>query len=262
IAATHRDLPAMVKQGTFREDLYYRLKVFPIQVPALRQRTEDIPRLVRHFIALYAQRMNKRVDVIPPDTMDALVRYPWPGNIRELQNFIERAVILSPHSILRAPVSELDSFQNRKALNAPINGLAEVERDYILHTLEASNWVIGGRNVAAERLGMKRTSLVYRMKKLRISRPQAVPHKRSAVTAGAECFPRRTVSQRRHGQRKSVSGGNPSAIRQPVLEIFRIPFLPTSNARMICMECSIPKRVLFLWHPSCVLNQRSEENAS
>jgi formate hydrogenlyase transcriptional activator len=184
IAATHRDLPAMVKQGTFREDLYYRLKVFPIQVPALRQRTEDIPRLVRHFIALYAQRMNKRVDVIPPDTMDALVRYPWPGNIRELQNFIERAVILSPHSILRAPVSELDSFQNHKALNAPINGLAEVERDYILHTLEASNWIIGGRNGAAERLGMKRTSLVYRMKKLRISRPQAVPHKRSAGAAG------------------------------------------------------------------------------
>ncbi|MGB9468285.1 MAG: sigma 54-interacting transcriptional regulator, partial [Candidatus Acidiferrum sp.] len=98
IAATHRDLPAMVKQGTFREDLYYRLKVFPIQVPALRQRTEDIPRLVRHFTALYAQRMNKRIDVIPADTMDTLARYPWPGNIRELQNFIERAVILSPQS--------------------------------------------------------------------------------------------------------------------------------------------------------------------
>ena len=184
VAATHRDLPAMVKQGTFREDLYYRLKVFPIQVPALRQRSEDIPRLVRHFTALYARRMNKRVDVIPPETMDALVRYSWPGNIRELQNFIERAVILSPHSILRAPVSELDSFQNHKALNAPISGLAEVERDYILHALEASNWVIGGRNGAAERLGMKRTSLVYRMKKLRIGRPQAVPHTRRAHATG------------------------------------------------------------------------------
>jgi formate hydrogenlyase transcriptional activator len=184
IAATHRDLPTMVKQGTFREDLYYRLKVFPIQVPALRQRTEDIPRLVQHFTALYSQRMNKRVDVITPETMDALARYPWPGNIRELQNFIERAVILSPHSILRAPVSELDSFQNHKALNARINGLAELERDYILHALEASNWVIGGRNGAAERLGMKRTSLVYRMKKLRISRPPDVPHTRSARAAG------------------------------------------------------------------------------
>jgi formate hydrogenlyase transcriptional activator len=172
IAATHRDLPAMVKQGTFREDLYYRLKVFPIQVPALRQRTGDIPRLVRHFTALYAQRMNKRIDVIPPDTMDALVRYPWPGNVRELQNFIERAVILSPQSTLRAPTSELEPFQPSKESNAPINGLAEVERDHILRALEASNWVISG---AAARLGMKRTSLAYRMKKLRIRRPTAVP---------------------------------------------------------------------------------------
>src|SRR5277367_5741277 len=111
IAATHRDLPAMVKQGTFRDDLYYRLKVFPIQVPALRQRSEDIPRLVRHFTALYARRMNKRIDVIPLETMDALLRYQWPGNVRELQNFIERAVILSPQSILRAPVSELEPFR-------------------------------------------------------------------------------------------------------------------------------------------------------
>jgi formate hydrogenlyase transcriptional activator len=168
VAATHRDLPAMVKQGTFREDLYYRLKVFPIQVPALRQRTEDIPRLVRHFTALYAQRMNKRIDVVPADTMDALARYPWPGNIRELQNFIERAVILSPQSTLRAPTSELEPFQTQRGSNAPMNGLAEVERDHILRALEASNWVISG---AAARLRMKRTSLVYRMKKLRIRRP-------------------------------------------------------------------------------------------
>jgi formate hydrogenlyase transcriptional activator len=170
IAATHRDLPAMVKQGAFREDLYYRLKVFPIQVPALRQRTEDIPRLVQHFTALYAQRMNKRIDIIPPETIDALVRYPWPGNIRELQNFIERAVILSPQSTLRAPVSELEPFQPDKQSTAPLNGLAEVERDHILRALEASNWVIGGKSGAAARLGMKRTSLVYRMKKLWINR--------------------------------------------------------------------------------------------
>jgi formate hydrogenlyase transcriptional activator len=183
VAATHRDLPAMVKQGTFREDLYYRLKVFPIQVPALRQRAEDIPRLVQHFTAVYAQRMNKRIDVIPPKTMDALVRYPWPGNVRELQNFIERAVILSPDSVLRAPTSELEPFQIPKEKNVPINGLAEVERDHILRTLEASNWVIGGRNGAAERLGMKRTSLFYRMKKLCISRPGAVPQKRSVAAA-------------------------------------------------------------------------------
>ena len=176
IAATHRDLPAMVKQGTFREDLYYRLKVFPIQIPALRKRKEDIPTLVRHFTALCAQRMNKRIDVIPPETMDALVRYPWPGNIRELQNFIERAVILSPQSTLRAPTSELEPFRPYKESNAPINGLEEVERDHILRALETSNWVISG---AAVRLGMKRTSLAYRMKKLSVHRPATVSQKRS-----------------------------------------------------------------------------------
>jgi formate hydrogenlyase transcriptional activator len=181
IAATHRDLPAMVKQGTFREDLYYRLKVFPIHVPALRERTEDIPRLVRHFTALYSQRMNKRIEVIPPDTMDALVRYQWPGNVRELQNFIERAVILSPQSELHAPTSELEPFQPNKKSNMPINGLAEVERDHILRVLEASNWVISG---AATRLGMKRTSLTYRMMKLRIRRPAPVPQKRSVSGTG------------------------------------------------------------------------------
>ena len=174
IAATHRDLPAMIKRGTFREDLYYRLKVFPIHVPALRNRAEDIPRLVQHFTELYSHRMNKRIDVIPPETMDALVRYQWPGNIRELQNFIERAVILSVHSVLRAPISELEPFQPNSELNVPMNGLAEVERDHIIRALEASNWVIGGENGAASRLGMKRTSLAYRMKKLRIHRPAAV----------------------------------------------------------------------------------------
>jgi formate hydrogenlyase transcriptional activator len=184
IAATHRDLPAMVKQGTFREDLYYRLKVFPVQIPALRQRVEDIPRLARHFTVLYARRMNKQVYVIPPETMDALVRYPWPGNVRELQNFIERAVILSPQAILRAPTSELESFQSAKATGVAMNGLAEVERDHILRALEATNWVIGGRNGAATRLGMKRTSLVYRMKKLRICRPATQAQNRLGATAG------------------------------------------------------------------------------
>ncbi|MGA7234969.1 MAG: sigma 54-interacting transcriptional regulator [Bryobacteraceae bacterium] len=171
IAATHRDLPSMVKQSTFREDLYYRLKVFPIGVPALRQRAADIPILVRHFTDLYARRMNKRIDEIPAETMDALVQYRWPGNVRELQNFIERAVILSPHSILRAPTSELEPFHAPAQSNPPMTGLQEVERDHIVRALEASNWVVGGRNGAAERLGMKRTSLVYRMRKLRISRP-------------------------------------------------------------------------------------------
>jgi formate hydrogenlyase transcriptional activator len=165
IAATHRDLAAMVKQGTFREDLYYR------------QRTEDIPKLVLHFTALYARRMNKRIEEIPSETMDALVRYRWPGNVRELQNFIERAVILSPHSVLRAPISELEQFRSHKESNKPMSSLAEVERDHILCALEASNWVVGGRDGAAQQLGMKRTSLVYRMQKLRITRPPTASRK-------------------------------------------------------------------------------------
>src|SRR5579863_4782071 len=115
--------------------------------------------------------MNKRIDEIPSETMDAMVRYRWPGNVRELQNFIERAVILSPRSVLRAPTSELETFPARPATNVPMTGLEEVERDHIIRALEASNWVVGGSNGAAERLGMKRTSLVYRMRKLRISRP-------------------------------------------------------------------------------------------
>ena len=175
IAATHRDLSAMVKQGTFREDLYYRLKVFPINVPALRQRSEDIPTLVFHFTERYARRMNKGIDDIPSETMDALVRYRWPGNVRELQNFIERAVILSPHSVLHAPTSELGPLSSHREPDVPISGLAQVQREHILYVLERSKWVVGGRNGAAERLGMKRTSLVYRMKKLRISRPLASP---------------------------------------------------------------------------------------
>ena len=188
IAATHRDLPGMVKQATFREDLYYRLKVFPITVPALRQRREDIPKLVRHFTQLYARRMNKQINEIPSATMDALVRYRWPGNIRELQNFIERAVILSPHFVLCAPTSELEAFQAQAETNIlatgfePITGLQEVERDHILRALEASHWVVGGPTGAAQRLGMKRTSLLYRMRKLRIRRPsQFSPKRRTSL---------------------------------------------------------------------------------
>jgi formate hydrogenlyase transcriptional activator len=180
IAATHRDLASMVRQTTFREDLYYRLKVFPIHVPALRQRTEDIPKLAWYFTALYSRRMNKRIAEIPPETIDALVRYRWPGNVRELQNFIERAVILSPHTVLRAPVAELEPFSLLNRSNIPITGLQEVERDHILRALEVSDWVVGGRNGAAARLGMQRTSLVYKMQKLRISRPDSFRAKHPA----------------------------------------------------------------------------------
>jgi formate hydrogenlyase transcriptional activator len=171
IAATHRDLSSMVTQGAFREDLYYRLKVFPINVPALRQRSEDIPKLVWHFTQLYSKRMNKQIDDICAETMDALVRYRWPGNVRELQHFIERAVILSPRRVLCAPTSELEPFSVHKGLNVPMTCLNEIEREHILRALETSDWKVGGRNGAADRLGMKRTSLLYRMRKLRIRRP-------------------------------------------------------------------------------------------
>jgi formate hydrogenlyase transcriptional activator len=184
IAATHRDLASMVKQLTFREDLYYRLKVFPIHIPHLRQRTEDIPQLVRHFVSIYAQRMDKSIDQIPRETMDALVRYRWPGNVRELQNFVERAVILSPHSVLRAPVAELEPFTPRQERDLPMSGLAELERDHIVRALEASNWVVGGRNGAAARLGMKRTSLLYRMQKFGISRSEAIARASAVKSRG------------------------------------------------------------------------------
>jgi formate hydrogenlyase transcriptional activator len=160
----------MIKQMTFREDLYYRLKVFPITVPPLRERPEDIPTLVWHFTARYAQGMNKSIESIPAEIMDALARYRWPGNVRELQHFVERAVILSPDTILRAPIAELELLHGTEQQAPSIAGLAQVERDHILRTLDACNWIVGGRSGAAERLGMKRTSLLYRMQKLRITR--------------------------------------------------------------------------------------------
>jgi formate hydrogenlyase transcriptional activator len=172
VAATHRDLTKMVKQQTFREDLYYRLKVFPIAVPPLRERREDIPQLVRHFASRYARKMNKKIDAVSQAVMDALVRYSWPGNIRELQNFIERAVILSRTPTLYAPVGELEMSEadTPQPLKSSRDKMIDSERDQIIRALEESNWVVGGPNGAAARLGLARTSLVYKMQKLRISR--------------------------------------------------------------------------------------------
>jgi formate hydrogenlyase transcriptional activator len=170
VAATHRDLGKMVKQQTFREDLYYRLKVFPISVPPLRERAEDIPQLVRHFASRYARKMNKKIDAVPPEVMSALVRYSWPGNVRELQNFIERAVILSRTSTLHAPIGELAVSEAAEPVKLSGDKGGESERDLIIRALEESNWVVGGPNGAAARLGLARTSLVYKMQKLRISR--------------------------------------------------------------------------------------------
>jgi len=169
IAATHRDLAKMVKQQTFREDLYYRLKVFPLAVPPLRDRTQDIPQLVRHFASRYARKMNKKIESIPPEAMDTLVRYNWPGNVRELQNFIERAVILSRTPILHAPVGELEPSETSPQTKTT-SARGQSERDQILQALEASNWVVGGPNGAAARLGLARTSLVYKMQKFGIGR--------------------------------------------------------------------------------------------
>jgi len=172
IAATNRDLGAMVGEQTFRSDLFYRLNVFPIRVPALRERTEDIPSLVRHFAQHFARTMKKQIDTISSETMSALIRYPWPGNIREMQNLIERAVILSRGPVLHIPSADLKS---RIPDGGEMNGFAtleEVERRHILSVLEQTNWVFAGPNGAAVRLGIKRPTLQFRMQKLGIARPQ------------------------------------------------------------------------------------------
>jgi formate hydrogenlyase transcriptional activator len=172
IAATNRSLSSMVADNSFRSDLFYRLNVFPIALPPLRDRQEDIPLLARYFTSKYARRMNRNVQRISPETLEAMTRYSWPGNVRELQNFIERAVILTTNGDLRAPLSEFKGISDVAV--PPPNGegrtLRDMERQHILDALQKSHWVIGGPAGAATRLGMKRTSLLYRMEKLNISR--------------------------------------------------------------------------------------------
>ncbi len=149
-------------------DLYYRLNVFPIAIPPLRQRLEDIPMLVAHFVRKYAERMAKRIDTITSDALEALVRYPWPGNIRELQNFIERAVIITKGDVL-----ELSALPSNTAVPADKVTLADAEREHILSALRDTNWVVGGRTGAAARLGVKRTTLISKMRKRGLSRAMA-----------------------------------------------------------------------------------------
>jgi formate hydrogenlyase transcriptional activator len=178
LAATHRDLPSLVRQGTFRADLYYRLNVFPIPVPPLRDRMDDVPSLVRHFVSVYSARMNKEIDIIPIKVVEALMNYDWPGNVRELQNVIERAVILTFDRTLRLPEDELKRSVPAPVRNLPIcvDTLKKAERDCILQALEETNWVVGGRNGAAARLGLPRTTLIYKMRKLGITRtPRCLP---------------------------------------------------------------------------------------
>ncbi len=171
VAATHRNLDDMASRGEFRSDLYYRLNVFPVQLPPLRARREDIPALVMHFVEIFGRRMGKRIDHIPEETMLALSSYQWPGNVRELQNLIERAVILSDDGVLPNP---LPTARPQSVIISPpaATTLRDSERNLILRTLEAVGWVIGGRTGAASRLGLKRTTLIHKMKKLGISRPR------------------------------------------------------------------------------------------
>jgi formate hydrogenlyase transcriptional activator len=171
IAATNRDLDAMVAEGTFRSDLYYRLNVFPIRIPPLRERTEDIPLLVRHFAQQFSRRNNRSIEAIPSETMEALVKYDWPGNIRELQNVIERAVIVSKGSVLRVPAADLKPRNSPPVAPAGEDlrtALDEEERKRIVNALEQSNWTVAGPHGAAARLGMKRSTLQFRMHKLGI----------------------------------------------------------------------------------------------
>jgi formate hydrogenlyase transcriptional activator len=167
IAATHRDLKRMVEDGQFRSDLFYRLHVFPLPVPPLRDRREDIPMLVRHYVDKYARQMNRRIESVPSGAMEVFASYPWPGNVRELQNFIERAVILSPGTALRPPLAELKQAAVPEC-SPKLSTLEEAEREHVLRALRESKWVIGGPRGAASRLGMKRTTLAYRIRKLNI----------------------------------------------------------------------------------------------
>jgi formate hydrogenlyase transcriptional activator len=174
IAATNRELEEMVNSRTFRSDLFYRLNVFPVRMPSLRERRDDVPKLVRHFVRRYARQMNRRIESIPAETMRVLSEWNWPGNVRELENFVERAVILSTGTVLEAPLSGLRTIPSAGAGGrSPIE---ESERRLILKALRDVDWVVGGPSGAAARLGMKRTSLQSRMKYLGIARPKPSIH--------------------------------------------------------------------------------------
>jgi formate hydrogenlyase transcriptional activator len=177
VAATSRNLPQMVADRQFRSDLYYRLNVFPIRLPALRERSDDIALLVRHFVQGFARRMQKSIDHVSVESMNALLGYSWPGNVRELQNLIERAVILSPGRLLRLPLSELYQHNSFADIPGQSHGsgltLKDAGREHIIQALAETNWIIGGLKGAAARLGLKRTTLISKMQRLGISRALA-----------------------------------------------------------------------------------------
>jgi formate hydrogenlyase transcriptional activator len=168
VAATNQDLWRMVQERRFRADLFYRLNVFPIALPPLRERSEDIPQLVRHFVNKFARRMGKEINHIPNEVLEILRLHDWPGNIRELQNFIERAMVMCSGPDLRLPPEEFKHLVKRDT-PAAIQTLADAERDHILHVLRQVGWVVGGKGGAAARLGLARTTLLYRMRRLGIA---------------------------------------------------------------------------------------------
>jgi formate hydrogenlyase transcriptional activator len=187
IAATNQDLDEMVHQRAFRADLFYRLNVFPIRVPPLRERSEDLPLLVAHFVRRFAERQGKRIEQIPEHIIDTLRHHLWPGNVRELQNVIERAVIATTGPTLQLPSPGCQVHRPASSGRT----LAQVERDHIVATLQATNWVLGGWNGAAARLGLSRTTLISRMQRLGISGVE------SRLSAGHSPFPRAATSTRK-----------------------------------------------------------------
>jgi len=170
IAATHRDLAAMIQDREFREDLFYRLNVFPIEIPPLRERREDIPLLIHYFVARLARRMQKRIKSIPKQSMELLVNADWPGNVRELENFIERCVILTQGEDLHVPRAELKRSPIRTASAGAAATFEQAERQVIIDALKSASGKIAGNNGAAARLGLKRTTLQNKMRRLNISR--------------------------------------------------------------------------------------------
>jgi formate hydrogenlyase transcriptional activator len=171
VAATNQELAVMVRDKQFRADLYYRLNVFPIKLPPLRDRRDDISLLVRHFVNKFAAQMNKHIETIPDEVNDLLKLHDWPGNVRELQNVIERAVIMTQGGTLRPPLEELRQLANVN-IRTTVCTLAEAERNYILDALRQSRWIVGGQTGAAALLGLSRTTLIYRMKKHGIKQGQ------------------------------------------------------------------------------------------
>jgi formate hydrogenlyase transcriptional activator len=183
VAATNRDLTEMVNRGQFRSDLYYRLNVFPVLLPPLRARSGDIPALVMHFVEIFGRRMGRQIERIPAETMSALNSYHWPGNIRELQNLVERAVILSENGVLPNPLPT--TGVQPTIVSTTATTLRESERSLILRTLEEVRWVIGGPKGAATKLGLKRTTLIHKMQKLGIYRP-GIPSRRDVMDPGVQ----------------------------------------------------------------------------